>query len=50
MTYLKQNKKIMITFHNKKVHFYELEEITESSSGTVEAKAKMLSLWGKIKL
>lgn len=46
----KQNKKIMITFHNKKVHFYELEEITESSSGTVEAKAKMLSLWGKIKL
>ncbi|HGC6719866.1 TPA: hypothetical protein ACI0LB_001318 [Streptococcus agalactiae] len=40
----------MITFHNKKVHFYELEEITESLSGTVEAKAKMLSLWGKIKL
>ncbi len=25
-------------------------QITESSSGTVEAKAKMLSLWGKIKL
>ncbi|HEO7971216.1 TPA: hypothetical protein VBN44_002034, partial [Streptococcus agalactiae] len=35
----KQNQKIMITFHNKKVHFYELEEITESLSGTVEAKA-----------
>ena len=45
-----QDQKIMITFHRRKIHFYKLEEITDSITGTVEAKGKEISLWGKIKL
>ncbi|KYP20796.1 hypothetical protein [Streptococcus parauberis] len=41
----KKEAKAMITFQNGEMHFSELETISYSLSGKVEAKGKAVKLW-----